>query len=96
MVGEQEQVSERVFLQLLPQFRDDGLIVEGVDQLGLLLLRAETTAHHLFTRWVSNLHEDVVTLVSLQDIDLSKETAARYFCKAAEATRALGGGCGVR
>lgn len=42
IVGEQQQVSERVFLQLVPEFRDDGLIVEWIDRLRLLLLRRHT------------------------------------------------------
>lgn len=39
IVGEQQQISERVFLQLVPKFRDDGLIVEWIDRLRLLLLQ---------------------------------------------------------
>lgn len=39
IVGEQQQISERVFLQPVPKFRYDGLIVEWIDRLRLLLLR---------------------------------------------------------
>ena len=52
IVREQEQVSERVFFKLIPQFRDDCLIVEGVDQLRLLLLQIDTTEGSVFIFFV--------------------------------------------
>lgn len=55
IVGEQQQVSERVFLQLVPKFRDDGLIVEWIYGLRLLLLRRHASDSRL--AWQRSLPE---------------------------------------
>lgn len=39
IVGKEQQLSERVFLQLITKFGDDGLIVKWIDRLWLLLLQ---------------------------------------------------------
>lgn len=47
IVREQQQISERVFIQLVPKFRDDGFIVEWIDRLRLLLLRRQALGSRL-------------------------------------------------
>lgn len=67
IVREEQQLSERVFLQLITKFRDDGLIVKWIDRLWLLLLQMRQALDNwlvcfLTINWSKSVTSQICTL----------------------------------